>query len=436
MVMKMKLKMLIFLFASLFFILTETGAAEVKPGLEQCIEKALQNNHDYIAQQKKVEETGFKLFQQITNVLPQFDSSASYYRYEYELPSKKALFGISNDDYYADISLKQILFAGGKNIGLISSAAASNDAEKAKLESIKRNIIYSVKKAYYDLAKTVFAYDTQKELYEKLKAQANIAQILYSGGKISNLELLKIQTQVLSTGDSLRNLQELKGIKELILGQAMGVSETVDVQIDIPEPSENEKIKEIDEAIWINNNPEIIYFKKLVDKADSEITTARADFFPSIYIRANYFMEDKVFFPGNPNWYAGVALTIPVFHWGGIFAQVKQAEARKEQVSETQKQTELAILIKYRSAKASFYEKKDRFKTMKKIIELSKQALDTAELKYNSGKLSVLELIDAQTVWFNAVLNYKNVIVEYYMAKADLETIYPDAIEEEKNENQ
>ena len=430
----MKLKTSVLFLACLFSLASAIYADDANMGLEQCIKTALTNNHEYLAQKSKNEEAGYRLLQQVSNILPQVDASTSYYRYENELPSKKQLFGISNDDYYADISLKQVVFAGGRNIGQISAAAAGSDAEKARLENTRRNIIYSVKRAYYELAKIVFAFETQKELCDRLMEQLNMAQMLYSGGKISNLDLLKIQTQYASAGDILKNLQELKGIRGLMLGQTMGVSEVVDARIDLPEPVQDESILESNQANGFDDNPELIYSKKILDKSENEITVARADFFPTIYIRANYNVEDKLFFPGHPNWYAGVALTMPIFHWGGIFAQVKQAEARKEQASEAQKQVELSVSVRYRSAKASFYEKKDRLKTMRKIIELSKEALDSVELKYNSGKLSALELIDAQTVWFNAVLNYKNVIVEYYMAKADIENISPNAIQEVKNE--
>jgi outer membrane protein TolC len=114
-----------------------------------------------------------------------------------------------------------------------------------------------------------------------------------------------------------------------------------------------------------------------------------------------------------------------------ISSQVSQAKARKEQASETMKQVELNISVRFQSARATLIDRLNRLKTMEKILQLSKEAMTAAELKYSTGKLSAMELIDAQTVWNNSQLNYRNNIVDYYTALADIEYICPDAVEKE-----
>lgn len=82
--------------------------------IDGCVEIAFKNNPELKSQGLKIEEMKSKYHQQIGNFLPQIDGSLSYYRYEKLLPSEKALIGESLDDCYADISLRQVLFAGGK----------------------------------------------------------------------------------------------------------------------------------------------------------------------------------------------------------------------------------------------------------------------------------------------------------------------------------
>ena len=69
--------------------------------------------------------------------------------------------------------------------------------------------------------------------------------------------------------------------------------------------------------------------------------------------------------------------------------------------------------------------------TTKKVLELSKEALNAAELKYKAGKLTALELIDAQTVWNNAVLTYENNATDYLITLAEIEYICPEALVKE-----
>ncbi|HEX2959984.1 MAG TPA: TolC family protein [Chitinispirillaceae bacterium] len=49
-----------------------------------------------------------------SNFLPQIDGSLNYTRFEETPPGKKYLLGDSKNDIYADITVKQLLFDGGK----------------------------------------------------------------------------------------------------------------------------------------------------------------------------------------------------------------------------------------------------------------------------------------------------------------------------------
>jgi len=152
---------------------------------------------------------------------------------------------------------------------------------------------------------------------------------------------------------------------------------------------------------------------------------------PSLILKANYNFEDKEFFPGNPNWYAGAGISLPLFHGGSTFAQIGQAKARQKQAVDAVRQTEIALQVKFESAVATAADKRNRLKTTKKVLDLSKEALNAAELKYNAGKLTALELIDAQTVWNNAMLTYENNTIDYLITLAEIEYICPQAIAEE-----
>lgn len=89
------------------------------------------------SQELKIEEVKAKYYQVLGNMLPQLDGSLIYYRYEKQLLGKKNLIEESSDDYYADISLRQVLFSGGKYNPRINAAKISIDAETYKYEQLK-----------------------------------------------------------------------------------------------------------------------------------------------------------------------------------------------------------------------------------------------------------------------------------------------------------
>ncbi|PIU82959.1 MAG: hypothetical protein COS68_06650 [Elusimicrobia bacterium CG06_land_8_20_14_3_00_38_11] len=401
--------------------------------LEECLSTADKNNPEIISQQYKIKEMNSKYHQEISNILPQIDANMSYLKYDWQLPSKKALFGQSLDDYYAELSLKQILFGGGKNIAKIKSSRATLDAETQKYEQLKRTVHLSVKKAYYELLRALFALKTQEKLIDKLKEQYNIAQLLYNSGKTTNLDVLKIQTQLASAEDITDNLKNLVYTKSLLLGYAMGVNEQVNILFDLPGINENIKINTLCVNDEFENNPELKYIDNLVNKAKHDISAEVGEIYPTVFIRANQFWEDKTFFPGNQNWYAGVGLSMPLFHSGAIISKINQAKYKKSQVIETQKQVKLNLTVRFQSAQATVIDKLNRLKTTKKVLDLSKETLIAAELKYNAGKITATELLDSQTVWLNSELNYINNIIDCKISLAEIEYICPEAISSEVN---
>ena len=401
--------------------------------LEECLNISEKNNPELIAQQYKIKEMSYKYYQDISNILPQIDANLSYLRYDWELPSKKALFGVSLDDYYAEISLKQVLFGGGKNIAKIKSSRATLEAEKQKYEQLRRATHLSVKKAYYELLRTKFALETQEKLIEKLKEQYNIAQLLYNSGKTTNLDVLKIQTQLASAEDALDNLKNLVYTKSLLLGQTMGINEPVEIKLFLPQIDEKIKINTFCVDNGFIDNPELKYIDSLVNKAKYDISAEIGDGFLTISFRASEFWEDKVFFPDHKNWYMGVGLNMPIFHSGAIISRINQAKYKKMQVIETQKQVKLNLTVRFQSARATIIDKLNRLKTIKKVLDLSKETLTTAELKYNAGKITATELLDAQTMWLNSELNYINNIIDCKISLSEIEYICPKAVSLEVN---
>lgn len=431
----MKLKILSGILTAIMFTFNSVMLYGQDSGktITECIDIALKYNPELKFQEMKIRETESKYRQQIGNVLPQIDAGLSYNRYEKVLPSKRTFIGESLDDYYADISLRQILFSGGKYVSRIDGTRYTLNAEKYRYEQLKRQVILSVKTAYYDLLKSKHTLKIQNELLEKLKEQQEIARLLYNSGKMTNLDVLKIATQVASSEDLVNNLSNLVYTRSLLLGQSMGLKESVVVQDNFPGIKENIEISTRCLEDGFKDNPELLYIESIQEKTKQDIREAKSDFFPTLFLRANYNIEDGNWFSEGPswsNWYIGIGLTFPLFHGGSIVAQTKQAESRYRQISETARQIDISIRTRFEVARATLIDRASRLKTTQKVLDLAQETLTAAELKYSSGKLSTLELIDAHMLWNNAQINYINNVVDYLMAIAQIETICPDAVVE------
>ena len=395
--------------------------------LQQCLETAERLNPDLGYQKARVSEAEAKTKQQWGAFLPQIDANLNYTRYHEQLPSKKVLFGASLDDYYAEVGLKQTLFNGGKYYYALKSAQSGLEIEKSRYELVRMQTKTSVRKAYYELARTVMSVSTQQDLVARLGEQFRVAELLYAGGKTSNVDVMRIETQLETQKDNLDNLEQLAYARALGLGLAMGLDHPVWSKEVLVEPAVLPKPNQTCIREEFKANPELITAQNGIEKARRDKSLARGDLLPSLGLRLNYNREDKDLFPNHPNWYAGVVMNVPLFRGGTVLSQIRQAENRITQSEQNYRKTELSLSMRFETYRAAYQDKVNRLKTLRRIVDLSRQTLLAAEVRYEAGKMSVVELFDAQSAWSAAEQNYINTLAEMLTASAELENICPNA---------
>ena len=422
--MKNKKVFLLLLFAAL--PLPAAGAEGYS--LKECLSMAAGRNPDLLRERAALDENQAGYVVSRGALLPQLDATLSYQRYDQQLPSKKVLFGASLDDYYSDITVKQLLFSGGKYVSQLRSSKVSVEAQKQRLSLTERDLAFNVTKAYYEQLRAAQTLEIQKSVLEKLSQQRVAAQLLYNGGRTSVVDVLKIQTNESAQRDAVANAENQVYVKALALGQAMGVEEPVWAAFAMPQINETAAFEKTIPAAVLDANPEMLYAARNVEKSGLEIKTALASHYPALYLKGTYFMEDKEFFPGNANSYAGVFLALPIYYGGAVSAQTDRAGARYAQARETERKARLSLYSRYAAAVSTALDKKERVATSAKTLELAKETLTASELRYSAGKISVLDLLDAQNLWSNAYMSYANVTFDYLINTAEVKAIWPEAV--------
>lgn len=368
-----------------------------------------------------------------SNLLPQLSASGSYARIGEVPPGKKYLLGTSNDDFYTDITAKQLLFAGGKYRNQIYAADTLTKMEEQKLFLTRRNARLAIARAYFEAVRTRFAVNVQRDLIRRMQAQVTIAELLFDGGKISSLDVVRLRTQILTSRSQQNTLESQVKTRQYLLAQAIGVTDTVTVADSaMPGNIENVPIDLTGLEKELGQSPEmqtaqVTYQKALLDKK-----VAEADYLPAASINAGYNFEggsqSGYLITDHPNWIAGVSVTMPIYRGGGIRAQVAQAQERIQQAGNVVAQTNVSLIARLRSAIESINDKKEKIGITKQILESADETIQTAELRYSTGKLGAFELIDAQTVYARSQQDLFNAQVDYRIAFEELAAICPSVL--------
>jgi multidrug efflux system outer membrane protein len=156
----------------------------------------------------------------------------------------------------------------------------------------------------------------------------------------------------------------------------------------------------------LTRRPDLREAEQNLISANAQIGAARALYFPRISLTGVLGVASTqlvTLFTGPAYMAAFGAMTaIPIFTAGGIAGQVKQAEARQEQ----------ALVGYQRAIQIAFREVEDSLIAVQKTraelaaqtrrVEALRTYLELAQLRYDEGYISFIEVLDAQRSLFEA----------------------------------
>jgi len=412
-----------------FFLLLQCSIVgqTISVSYQAALDMADKSNPDIIAAKSVINETQYRKQQISANLLPQADASATYTRYGETPPSKKYLIGDSKNDIYSDITLKQVIYSGGRYKNQLLSVDKQMSIDQEKLEQIRRNVRLSTARAWLEALRSKYVIQLQVDLIKNMNTQLSIAQLLYSSGKVSELDILRYQTQINSAQGQLQTLQSNYSTKLIALAQAIGTVDSLSIEdISLPELDELEAWMMSESALaeLISDLPEIKSNYLKIDKSRIDQRIIRSDYYPTISAKFGMSVEDSSIFPGNLSWNAGLVISVPLFRGGSTKAQLAQSNERIFQAMQALESTAVSLTSRIRTALETVREKHDRIAIIQKTLSTAEQTISVAELRYTSGKLSAFELIDAQNMLAQTQKDLFNAQVDYRIALEEIASMF------------
>ncbi|MDO4696397.1 MAG: efflux transporter outer membrane subunit [Neisseria sp.] len=147
------------------------------------------------------------------------------------------------------------------------------------------------------------------------------------------------------------------------------------------------------------NRPDIRAAEFALKQADANIGAARAAFFPSISLTATVgtgSAELGRLFSGNGVWTFAPSISLPIFNWGSLKANLNAAEIRR-QVQITQ--YEGAVQSAFRDVSNALVAREQLEQSYDAAVRRSKAQSETLRLvglRYKHGVASALALLDAE----------------------------------------
>lgn len=378
------------------------------PRLQALIATTLANNRDLRTAALRIEEARAQYNVQSADLLPTLNGNASAARTRTPASltssGKQTISG--NYQVGLGISAFELDFFGrvrSLNEAALNQYLATEDART----SVQISLIAEVAKAY--LAERAFA--EQQDLAQKtLESRASAHQFArqrFEVGASSALDLRLSETLMLSARAALATLarqraQAANGLT-LLSGKAPG---------GLPPPqslSAQQIVTELPAGLpseLLTRRPDIRAAEQRLKAANANISAARAAFFPRISLTAGLGLASNslsgLFESGSGSWSFAPQLVLPIFDAARNQNNLTLAEVRKN----------LAVADYEKSIQIAFREVADalvargaldeQIEAQRAVLDAQTDRLRLADLRYQNGVASSIDVLDAQRELFAA----------------------------------
>jgi len=325
-------------------------------------------------------------------------------------------------DYRGIAQAQWPLFTWGKTSNGVRAAQQNVLAAERQLESARQAVALNVKEAFFGslLASEVVAVTT------KARAQAErrlkTAQQRFEAGAATRLDVLQAQVALANANTQLIRAENAARIARQGLALALGLDPSVPVEPDGTlawEPETFDSAALLAKAV--ESRPDLKELRARQEAARYAVKIAKAANKPNIAATGTYSWFDNEKQDGQTTWSVGVGISIPIFNGFADVARVRQAESGVRQAEMGQEALENAILFQVHQALRAYQEAVSVLRAQEETLAQAEEALRIANLSFENGLITSVELADAELGRTQAELLHVQALHDALVAKARLE---------------
>ena len=375
--------------------------------LSEAVSIALQNNPELLAAQWEVQARNAGIRQ--AGAIPNPDLQILFE----DLGGSGEFEGFAGSQTTAQLS--QRLELGGKRGARRSAAFFHRDVAKADLEVRRRNLVASVRRAFFAI---LIAQERERSMNEILEVSRQFLMVVserIQAGKIPPIDEVKAQTVVaLAEIDLTRSTQELTsaryelaqwmGAPGLQFQSIQGELAPVDLQLET----------------LIQSAGGIAEFKKAeveLQESKALLNVERSKRIPDLTVTGGY---RQIELTGDSAFVAGLSLPLPLFDRNqGAIAQAQHRIQKSEQLrAAVSLQVKTGLTRSYHAYSAA----KMEWEALKsRVVPASQSTFDAISEGYRLGKYGYLDVLEAQRTLFQSRLQLLRAITDLSNAAAEIE---------------
>jgi multidrug efflux system outer membrane protein len=396
------------------------------PVLDELVATALADNTDIRQAAARVEQFLGALRTTRAEFFPQVGYGADVSRNR--LSEDSFGFAPGSDPYFTQYEAS---LGASWQIDLFGRVRRQTEAAQAQVyasEQGRRGVILSVVAGVATTYITLRGLDRQLEISIDTAAtyarSLDIFRLRYQYGTVSRLELSQVESQYYQAQAAIPGFEAQIAAQENLLSILIGRNPG-----DILRGREIEQmpLPEVPEYLTSDllvRRPDIAQAEQNLIAANAEIGVARSLYYPDIAITGAYGAAstdiDDFLDSSARTWNIGANVLGPIFTAGSIAGTVQSAEAARQQAEEFYRGTILNALREVNDSLVATEKFASVYESLSLRVDALRDYARLADLRFEAGAASYLEVLYANQELFTAELEAVNARISHYTSLVDV----------------
>ena len=336
-----------------------------------------------------------------------------------------------NDVLSGDILLRMPLYTAGRIGNEIKATELLRQSSIYQLARTRQQLVFNISHVFYRILVQRHILESlafsKKTLTEHKQRISNMIAVQ----KAAKVDLLRTEVRLTDIEQRLVSEKNVMAILHRVLVNFMGLSQNpaeIEIQGELKITTNNAGIPD-SMVLAINQRSDYLAMKKQVQAQQKRLDIARAGHAPVVSVDALYGLRnslDPTIHPSGTNrtediGFVGIRVEIPLFQGGSINARVRQQRALLGNIRQQLRKLELQVQLDVETAVLSMQSTLKRVQTTQKSIEQASESLRIEREKYQQGKGSITNVLDAQSALLDAQTTYYYALSDYNSAVAQWE---------------
>ena len=384
--------------------------------LDRCIAIALSRHPDIQAAQGSLRAGDSRIGQARSGYYPQVNGSVGYSRTDPTTHGAQVY-----NSYSSRLSLSQNLYDFGKTATQVKIQEFNRDSSRSDLDSIRTEVIFGVKQAYFELLRAGRNRDVSRETVEQFRHHLEQAGAFFDVGLKPKFDVTKAEVDLSTAKLNLIKAENAFRLARVTLNNAMGLPEAPDYEVE-DRLSSGRQDMDLEEAIRkaYERRPDLKAMALKRKSLEQSIELVRKDYYPSLTGSAGYGWGGGDF-PLDRGWSFGAEVSIPLFTGFSTQYEIAEAQANLDVLTANENLLRQAIDQDVRQAWLNLREAAERIVAAELTVRQAIENLELANGRYASGVGSPIEVTDALVAASNAKLSEISALYDYKIALAGLE---------------